>query len=128
MELFEEESVQKEKKTKNVIVIIASLIVILIMVAVGLFFYINHLQSLRLKVLVNGATKPVGTENYIFAEDGTLYISIRDFAALAGYNYYNGGYKQYTEDASMCHVISSYEVASFEVNSNEFYKVELGQQ
>lgn len=128
MELFEEENVQKEKKTKNVIVLIASLIVILIIVAVGLFFYINHLQSLRLKVSVNSVMNSAGTDNYVFAEDGTLYISIRDFASLAGYSYYNGGYKQYTEDASMCHVISSYEVASFEVNSSEYYKVELGQQ
>lgn len=128
MELFEEETTQKEKKTKNVIVIIASLIVILIIVAVGLFFYINHLQSLKLKVAVNGVTTSSGTDNYVFAEDGTLYISIRDFAEVAGYNYYNGGYKQYTEDMSMCHVTSPYEVAAFEVNSDEFYKVELGQQ
>jgi len=127
MELFEEETTQKEKKTKNVIVLIASLIVILIIVAVALFFYINHLQSLKLKVSVDGVAKSAGTDTYVFAEDGTLYISIKDFASIAGYSYYNGGYKQYTEDVSKCHVISPYEVASFEVNSDEFFKVELGQ-
>lgn len=127
MELFEEENVQKEKKTKNLIMLVIILLVIFIIVAAGLFMYISHLQSLRLKVVVDGVSQSAGTDTYVFAEDGTLYVSIRDFAPIAGYSYYNGEYHKYTEDTSQCNVTSSFEIASFEVNNNEYYKIQLDQ-
>src|SRR5699024_4367706 len=52
-----------------------------------------------------------------------LYVDIKAFAQLMGYETYNGDYKaKYSEDTTNCYISSADEIASFSLNSNTIYK------
>jgi len=126
MDLFEEENIQaKNKKTKNMMIIVTVMIVILIIVAIVILMYISQLKTQQLKIYIDGVAQVADANTYYFDEEGTLYISIENFAPKAGYTYAKGKYQAYNENTSSCNVRSAHEVTSFELNSSEYYKLEL---
>lgn len=113
----------QEQKNKKLMKIIGVILVILLVVCIGLGVYISYLQSLNLKVTIDGkvVTNSLPSDIFVF-ENGTVYVSIKDFAKYVGYTPYNGDYKQYSEDTTKCYVDNGKEVASFSLNSNKIYK------
>lgn len=120
----------KEKNTK-LIKIIVIVMAILIIIGIGLFSYLSYLQSKQFKFFVD--KKTIQSHNYssdlfYFEDDGDIYVSVKDLVNVLKQNsvkieFNNGSYKDYTEDTTKCHIVSTDEVAGFEINSNKMYKV-----
>jgi len=120
MNLIEnEEQTTRSKKAKTIMAVIIVLIVILILLCVGVIYIMMDLQKNTLKLNVDGKSKKFASDVFIF-EDNEMYISIKDFAKLVGYEAYNGDHR--SETITKCYIKNSDEEASFELNSNKIYK------
>ena len=120
--LEDEENVQRSKKTKMIIITIAIIIVILIIICGVLIYQIGNIENSTLKLVLNSQNTQFDSSMFII-ENGTLYISIKDFAELLGYRTFNGDYKtKYSEDVTNCYISTVDEVASFSLNSATMYK------
>lgn len=123
MDLLEnEEVVAKNKKIKNIMIIISVFIVLLLILSIVLVYRIYVVKKETLKVNIDGKNIARFASDTFVMEDNELYISIKDFAELVGYQAYNGDYKQYSEDITKCYIESVDEVASFSLNENKIYK------
>lgn len=125
MDLLENEEFNKKKaKTKKLMIIIIVLIVLLLVVSMILLYMIYEVQRNTLKVsLDNSSVNNFASDMFIF-EDNKLYVDIKAYAELLGYETYNGDYKsgKYSEDRNNCYITNQNEVASFTLNSNTIYK------
>ncbi|MFR0822929.1 MAG: WG repeat-containing protein [Clostridia bacterium] len=124
MEIIGTNLTEKEQKNKKLMKLIIILIVILLLISIGLGVTIYVLRAQAFKFFIDGksvASKNITQDLFVF-EDDNVYISIKDIAALVGYKYYNGGYKQYTEKTNQCYVESIDEVCTFEKDSDKVYK------
>jgi len=110
----------KNKKIIKFILIIVGILVILSIILVCLLFY---LQTSTLKITVDGKSKSFEEGFFVFEND-KVYVPIKDFAKLVGYEVFNGEYKKNTEDATKCYIESINEVATFSLGSNKIYKTE----
>ena len=120
--LEDEENVQRSKKTKMIMITIAIIIVILIIICGVLIYQIGNIENSTLKLVLNSQNTQFDSSMFII-ENGTLYISIKDFAELLGYRTFNGDYKtKYSEDVTNCYISTVDEVASFSLNSATMYK------
>lgn len=120
--LEDEENVQRSKKTKMIMITIAIIIVILIIICGVLIYQIGNIENSTLKLVLNSQNTQFDSSMFII-ENGTLYISIKDFAELLGYRTFNGDYKtKYSEDVTNCYISTVDEVASFSLNSATIYK------
>lgn len=116
---------KKVTKIKMWFIIVMVLIVILIIAAAAVWIYSQSLIKNRFKFYIDG-TKQSKYEDNTFIYDGDkMYISIQDIASFLGYQTYNGGYKQYTEDKTKCYITNAKEGVAFEANSNKMYKYNL---
>ena len=125
MNLIEEnfEKVPKEDKSKKISkIILISIIVltVLIFILLGVMVYI---KQNTLRVTLDGKSNEKVKEMLWFAEDGNVYIPIKDIAEYLGYKSYNGDYSNKSEETNKCYVQSENEVASFSLNSNKIYKI-----
>lgn len=115
---------KKSDKLLKVIFIFIVILILLSSVVIGLIYY---LQQTEFKFTVNNvAIKNYSNDLFLFNTEGKVYISIKDLAGLIDYKAYNGSYgnqEQYSEDNTKCYVEGKDEVASFELNSNQIYKV-----
>lgn len=123
MNLLEnEEYLQKKSKTKNIMIIIIVLIVILLIISGVLLYMIYVIQRDTLKMTLDNQSVSFAGDMFVI-EDNKLYVDIRGFAELMGYESYNGDYKsRYSEDTTNCYISSVNEIASFSLNSNTMYK------
>lgn len=115
---------EKRKKSKKIMIIITVLIVLLLFISIGLFAAIYYLQSQQFKFIVDGKTissNSMASDLFVFEKD-TVYISLKDISEIIDYKYYNGGYKQYTEDTAKCYLEGKNEVTTFEKDSDMIYK------
>lgn len=120
---------EKQKKVKKIMIIITVLIVLLLFISIALFATIYYLQSKQFKFIVDGkvvSKNSMSNDLFVFEGDN-IYVSLREIADLIGYKYYNGGYKQYSEDATKCYLEGKDEVVTFEKDSDKFYKTLLGE-
>ena len=101
--------------------IITILIIILLIISISLGIAIYFLKLQQFKFVVDGKSISKSDGIFIINED-KVYVSIKDISSVIGYKYYNGGYKQYTEDTNKCYVQSDNEVCMFEKDSNKIYK------
>lgn len=125
MDLFQNEILEeknKNKKKTRLIVIAASLILILCFVILGVIAY---LQSLQLKISLDGVSTSFSEDTLIIEENGEVYVSISDIAKSLGYTYFKGEYGQASEEATQGYVQNENEVAMFEANSKKIYKTGL---
>ena len=123
MNLIEnEEYIEKSKKSKKIMMVIIALIIILVIVCVILLYMINEVQRNTLKFTLDNKSTTFASDLFVIEND-KVYVSIKDFATLLGYEAYNGDYKtKYSEDTTNCYITSANEIASFSLNSNTIYK------
>lgn len=115
---------EKQRKSKKAIAIIIALIVFLLIVSIALFVSIYYLKEAQFKFNIDGkaiSTKTMQTDLFLYEGDN-VYISLPDIAELIGYKYYNGGYKQYTEDKNQCYLEGKNEIVTFENEEDTIYK------
>lgn len=117
---------EQDKKTKKIMIGITILLVILLIISIALFITIYYLQGQKLKVKLDGKTIKTASDLFIF-EEGKVYVSIKDIAPIINYKYYNGGYKQYSEDTTSCYLEGENEVCTFENESNKIYKTPVNE-
>ncbi len=123
MNLIEnEEFNEKKAKTKKIMIIIAVLIGILLIISFVLLYLIYEIERNTLKVTLDNQTTSFAEDMFIF-EDDKLYVDIKAFAELMGYESYNADYRnRYSEDTTNCYISSSNEIASYSLNSSTIYK------
>ena len=121
MELMGYDQEEAKRKNNKIMKWIIIAIVIFLVITIGLFATIYYLQATEFKFIVDN-TNVAMTEDLFIFEDDTIYVSIKDIAPIVGYKYYNGGYKQYSEDVTKCYLESKNEVCTFEKDSNIIYK------
>lgn len=125
MDLMENIPDPKPKKVsgaKIAFIIVIILIILLIIAAVGIWFYSRNILSSQFKFYLDGTRQNNYTSSMFMFQNNKIYVSIRDIAPLLGYNVYNGGYGEFTEDRTKCYVNNSKEIVSFEANLNKIYK------
>lgn len=131
MDLLENEEFNKKRaKTKKLMIIIIVLIVLLLVVSMVLLYMIYEVQRTTLKVsLDNANVNNFASDMFIF-EDNKLYVDIKAYAELLGYETYNGDYKsgKYSEDRNNCYITNQNEIASFTLNSDTIYKKVTGNE
>lgn len=124
MEIIGTNMEEKQRKSKKIMKIIIILIVLLLIVSIGLFVTIYYLKGQQFKFYTDGkliSTSTMSNDLFVY-EDDLVYVSLKDIADIIGYKYYNGGYKQYTEDTSKCYLECANEVVTFERDSDKIYK------
>ena len=123
MNLIENEEINKKsKKSKTIMAIIITFIILLIILSGVLLYMIYTVQKNTLKLTVDN--KNTSFESDLFVIDGEkLYINIKDFAILMGYETHNSEYKdRYSEDTTKCYISNINENSSYLLNSNTIYK------
>ena len=128
MDLMPENPIQTKKsnntKIKISLIIIFVLIVLLIISAVWVWLYSQNLKEHAFKVAIDGMqnSKASSDEGMFLIQNDKVYTSIENICNFVGYNFYRGGYRQYTEDRSKCYVNNSKEIVSFTSGSRELVK------
>lgn len=121
MNLLENErQMQKNKKARIIMMVIMVCIILLIALGAVIMYMIQDVEKNTTKLIIDTKrTSNFSTDMFLF-EDNTIYISIRDFAELVGYNGYNGDYT--SEGLTKGYIRNDYEEASYTLNSNKLYK------
>lgn len=117
-----ENKTQKVSKFKIWFIIVMILIILLIISAAVIWIYSQRIASTQFKFELDGIRQNNYSSNLFVFQNNKVYISIREIAGLLGYNVFNGGYGEYTEDKTKCYINNSKEIVSFEANSNKIYK------
>lgn len=118
---------EKQRKNKKIMKIITIIIVILLIISIALFGVIYYLGLKQFKFEIDRKSISNSPKNLFLFEDDEIYVSLKDIAELIGYKYYNGGYKQYSEDTSKCYLECDDEVVTFEQDSATIYKTPVGE-
>lgn len=123
MNLIEDEELkEKKKKTKIVMGIIITFIILLVILCIVLLYMISSIQKNTLKLTVDNKSTSFDTDTFVIEGD-KLYINIKKFANLMGYDTHNSEYKdRYSEDTTKCYISNTNENASYILNSNTIYK------
>lgn len=123
MNLIEnEEMIEKNNKAKKIMIIIVVLIILLLIVCGALLYLINIQERNTLKLNVDGKNTSFASDMFVI-ENEKVYIKIKDFGKMMGYEPYNGELKtKYSEDTTNCYIDGVSESASYSLNSNTMYK------
>lgn len=123
MELLSEEKDEKQNRSKKYVAFAIIIAVILLVLVFVMIMVLQQAEKNKEKLMVNGkkVTLPPSL-TIVDNATGITYFSIKQVADLTGYNYYNGGYQQYSEDKTKCYVESEKQVATLELDSNIVYK------
>lgn len=123
MDLIENEEMNERRdKTKKIMIAIIVLIVLLLIISGVLLYMIYTINRNTLKMTLDNQNTSFASDMFV-VEDGKLYVDIKAFAELMGYETFNGDYKnRYSEDTTKCYISSADEIASYSLNSNTMYK------
>ena len=126
---------EKEKQSnKKILVIAVTLIVILAIAATSIYFYTANARKKMLKVYINavnwsryGDTTVVDKKrlasNSVIKEGNKYYFAIKDFAEVAGFNFYRGD--RTTEEETKAYIENNSERVTFVSGSKEIRKYYL---
>ena len=126
---------EKEKQSnKKILVIAVTLIVILAITATSIYFYTANARKKLLKVYINavnwsryGDTTVVDKKrlagNSVIKEGNKYYFAIKDFAEVAGFNFYRGD--RTTEEETKAYIENNSERVTFVSGSKEIRKYYL---
>lgn len=126
-----EESFQtkEEKKTKKTMKIIIALIILVFLIIIGIISYVIYIQSLELKLTIDGQSNNQITSLLNFDDyntDGTIYVPIKEIAQYFQYESFDGEYNNgMSETKSKCYVQGTNEIANFSLGSNKIYKLDI---
>ena len=115
---------REQQKNKRIAMAILIVIVFLVILCIVLLVAISYFQSLKLKVVIDGASTSVPESTFVIQDDD-VYVSINDLASYVGYQYNQGSYKEMNQSQNECYVESISEVTAFTLNSNTIYKKNL---
>ena len=123
MNLLDDEVVEQRNKRNKIIMIVIIVTIILLLILSGVLLYrIMDVQKSTLKLNIDNKSTNFASDMFI-TEGDKLYINIKDFASLMGYEAFNGDYKtRYSEDTTRCYISSINEIASYSLNSSTMYK------
>lgn len=112
---------QNKSHAKKFVLIglILSLILLLILLIL-LIVYVNNIPH-NLTLVIDGQAKEYTEDTFIF-EDNKIYVSLKDIANSIGYRYYDGGYKQYTQDKTTCYLECDDEIVVYELGKDKINK------
>ena len=110
---------QDQLKTKKMMKLIGIILVLLFIVAIALVVLIYYIQSVQLKISINGQSNKT-MKDIVLINNGQVYVPIREFAEYVGYESYSGDNKG--EDITKCYVKNANEETSFTMNSDKIYK------
>lgn len=113
-----EQTKSKAKKYVLIGLIVSAVLLLLLLIMLVL---ISTVTPKNLTLTIDGTVKTFASDVFI-KEDNTLYVSLRDIANLVGYRYYEGGYKQYNQDKSICYLESDNEIVVYELGNNKILK------
>lgn len=122
------ENSTNQKQTKSIYKILIALIICVLIIICIIFALLQSLKKNRFSVLVD--TKEVSTSSTteLFKKiDDVIYINIKEFAKLVGYEYHDGEYKSFSQDKDKCYVQGENETASFYINENKLNKLPVNQ-
>lgn len=127
MDLVQENPMKenREKKLKIVLISLFTTIFLLVIVAIVIYFYTQSVINKQLKVTIDGTTPTELSEKIsdtFYIENNQVYTSLRDISQFLGYTFYNGEYKQYSEDKSSGYATNNKELVTFSANSKEIRK------
>lgn len=127
MDLVQENPMKdnRDKKLKIVLISLFTTIFLLIIVAIVIYFYTQSVINKQLKVTIDGTTPTELSEKIsdtFYIENNQVYTSLRDISQFLGYTFYNGEYKQYSEDKSSGYATNNKELVTFSANSKEIRK------
>lgn len=125
MEIIGTNQEEKDRKTKKIMLWITIAIIMLFVISIILFITIYYLQEQLFKFYVDGEKTSVTTSDLFVYEGNTVYVSLKDIASMIGYKYYNGGYKEYSEDIDKCYLEGANEICTFEKEENTIYKTPI---
>ncbi len=127
MNLIEESFQNKqEKKKKRATKIILGAIVFVFIVIVAIAGYLMYIQSTTMRLTIDGQQASEKVKNlFVFEQDGTIYVPIKEIATYLGYESFNGEYSAKSEQQSKCYVQNTNEIANFELGENKIYKLDL---
>ena len=126
---------EKEKQSnKKILVIAVTLIGILAIAATSIYFYTANARKKLLKVYINavnwsryGDTTVVDKKrlagNSVIKEGNKYYFAIKDFAEVAGFNFYRGD--RTTEEETKAYIENNSERVTFVSGSKEIRKYYL---
>ena len=126
---------EKEKQSnKKILVIAVTSIVILAIAATSIYFYTANARKKLLKVYINavnwsryGDTTVVDKKrlagNSVIKEGNKYYFAIKDFAEVAGFNFYRGD--RTTEEETKAYIENNSERVTFVSGSKEIRKYYL---
>ncbi len=126
---------EKEKQSnKKILVIAVTLIVILAIAVTSIYFYTANARKKLLKVYINavnwsryGDTTVVDKKrlagNSVIKEGNKYYFAIKDFAEVAGFNFYRGD--RTTEEETKAYIENNSERVTFVSGSKEIRKYYL---
>ena len=122
MNLIDDEQQTKNNKFKGLMIGIIILIIILIVISIVLVVMIDNIKTNTLKLNVNGASVTKFSNDMFLFENGKMYIAIKDFASMVGYETFNGDKNHIEEDTTKCYIDNGSEQAEFELNTNIIHK------
>ena len=115
---------QKEKMNPKMLILLGTILILIIAIIVILYI-LQEIKPLdtSLKVYVNNQKLKSFSENIFKIEDNEIYVNVRQFADLVGYESHSGEYKIDAEDSNKVFVQNKYETASMFLNSTTISKV-----
>ena len=126
---------EKEKQSnKKILVIAVTLIVILAIAATSIYFYTANAKKKILKIYINAVNwsrygdstvvdKKRLAGNSVIKEGNKYYFAIKDFAEVAGFNFYRGD--RTTEEETKAYIENNSERVTFVSGSKEIRKYYL---
>ncbi len=125
MNLMEQENNEKDKKVKKIILTSLIIVVVIFFIVLAVMLYCSYQESKQLKLYVDKTRTAIKDDLLVFDNTSNkIYLSIKEMASIAGYEYYNGDYKNLTEEQNKCYLNNKKEVAGFELGSNQLYKTD----
>lgn len=113
------------EKTKKIILFAIIGVVVLAVVLIVILSITNSVSASRNNMIIDGTSTKIDNTILTTDEAGNLYLSIERMAPILSYEFYNGEYGKATEDRTKCYVKNENELVTFEMESNDIYKLLL---
>ena len=112
---------QKRDNKRKIVLISIVLCAILVALLTVLIIYIKYLDSLELKLFIDGSQKKI-SNTLLVEKDNISYINIKEFSEMIGYTYTKGDYQKYNENEESCYINNNIEVVAMTAESKSFTK------
>lgn len=126
----EEDVVVEEKKSnkKQMVLMMLIISIFLLVITIVISSALPSNETIQLTLTIDNSNRDI-VENLLVSDDqGITYISLSKLAPMIGYKYLQGGYLEFTEDATKCYLENDYQIIGFEANTNKIFKTKQDSQ